>query len=522
MRPARLQDLQLRAALHPDADVAARAAREWSAEVDLDTLDFASLTLLPLLGERELPVEPALSEQITKVARMSWLRTESLARQVAPAIAALKSDGIEPILMKGAALVYAFDVPARLRPMFDIDVLIAPHEIPRAVEVLNREGFSARDQNALLRSDPRLLSLKHGTPFINEHEAEIDLHWSALQTVRRPELGAQLRERAIPATIAGAECSALGLEDLLVVTIAHAADRWRDMRERWVGDCVQLIRARDLDWDLVAGRARAWRLSSQVRDALEYLDEVAGIAAPPAARRELARAQTPFAIRARRPVSTRATRTLEDYEFEIADQVPFGARTGPADFGRYLVRRWGLAGLKELPGELAFVAAGRPWRSRRKLRAPRDRAASAYKLGERLDFGGDDPATRYLGCGWWFPEDFGIWSRGEFSKIRLGAELTGDAELTLGIYSVLNQQRPSIRLDVVVNEFRLARIQLTSAAEVHVIKVPAEALGGRETIELSFVVKSSVIPAELGTAPDQREIGIGLSELTLSPHRSNQ
>lgn len=543
MRPTAQQDLLLRAAFHPDLDVARRAAGEWSAGVDLDTLDHTSLQLLPLLAARPdpLPLDAQLAEQVNKVARMTWLRTALLSQQTAPAIGRLAEAGFEPVLMKGAALVHAHGVPPRLRPMFDIDVLVAREDTPAAAEILDLAGFVARDGAVLRAGEPRILNLKHGEEFRRGDNASIDLHWSALQTIRRPELFAALRENVVPASLGSIECSALGVADTLAVTIEHAADSWRDIRERWVADCVQLVRghADDLDWELLASRARDWRIARQTLDAFDYLEDVAAVALPALQRRQLERARTPLAVRIRRargerwssdgrPATTgRATRLIDDYESEIADRVPFGASTGPADFARYLAGRWGLDSPTQVPAEAVFVAAGRPWRTRRRLReaarlGPRAERCGwpVYEPGETLRFSGNSPGTEHLGSGWWFPEDFGIWSRGEFSRVHLGGTPPpGDAELSVGVFAPLAEQHPSLRFDVIVNEHRLARIPMTleETGAVHRLRVPAEALAGRDGVEIAFVVHDTVVPAELALAPDMREIGIGLSELTLRP-----
>jgi hypothetical protein len=540
MRPSRLQDLLLRAALHPDHDEAARAAAEWTASVDLDTLDYSSLLVLPLLSERpqSLITDERLADQIGKVARMSWLKTETLSRQCEPALAALIEGGFEPVLIKGAALVHAHGVPARQRPMFDIDVLIARADAGAAAAVLSRAGYVGRDERALISGNPRLLGLKHGEDLRHENGAAIDLHWSALATIHKPELAQSLMASAVPTQFMSLELRALRAEDLFSVTIAHAADSWRAARDRWVGDCVQLLRGRgdDFDWDVVTQRAREWRHSRQTLDALDYLKDVAGVEAPAGARRELSRARVPLAVRKRRQrrdgpggeprPNGRLSRVFEDYEVGISDHIEFGAATGPSDFAGYLARRWGLASARQVPAELAFVAAGRPWRTRRALRgifrrdARANDGAPSYELGEWVRFGGDEPADQYLSSGWWFPEDFGTWSRGRAARVSLSLEsaIEGDAELSFGIRGLLDQDRSSASVDVVVNEFRLARIELDAEhpAQSHVVRVPAEVLAGRSAVEIVFVADSSAVPAEIGIAPDPREIGFALNELRLA------
>lgn len=543
MRPPALQDNLLRAALHPDREVAERAAEAWADAVDLDTLDFGSVQLLPMLTARPdpLPIGEQLAAQITNVSRVTWLRTESHARMIAPSIGDLREAGCDPVLMKGGALVYGHGVPARLRPMFDVDVLVSPDKISEAAGLLIDRGFKARDAAGLRKGEPRLITMKHGEEFSRGEGVSIDLHWSALHSMRRPELAARLSEHAVPCTIAGAECRALGRADLLAVTIAHAADPWRDIRERWVGDCVLLVRGheQEIDWGLFASRGRDWRLAHQMLEAFEYLADVAEVELPAETRRALAACPVPLAVRARRrrkpaedgtpAVAGKLARVIEDYEMEIADRAPLGAKTGVGDFADFFVRRQGLGRRRELAGELAFVAAGRPWRTRRKLRALVGRSSGPgadaeswprYELGSEIRLGGEQARGEFLVNGWWFPEDFGVWSRGEISRVRLGlgCPLEGGATLAFGIRAPLAESHPEVVVDVVVNEFRLAHLtlDLEHPTTSTTIPIPAEALAGKRGIEIDFVVDKTGVPAELGLAPDLREIGIGLGELTIS------
>lgn len=540
MRPAPLQDLLLRAALHPDLDVAARAAEQWSAQVDLDTLEFSSVQLLPMLAMRPdpLPLDERLAAQIVNVSRVTWLRTESHARAIAPAVAELREQGCDPVLMKGAALVHGHGASARLRPMFDVDVLVDPERVSEAAALLEGRGFVARDAAGLRAGEPRLLALKHGEEFTRGGGISVDLHWSALATMRRPELAASLRANAVDAQLAGAACRSLGRTDLLAVTLHHASDPWRDVRERWAGDVVLLVRGNEaaIDWELLVARGRQWRFSRQLLDAFEYMRDVAELELPASARRGLERCPTPLAVRVRSrrapaPGTAAAlggvlTRTLEDYESEIADHAPIGARTGPGDFADFLVRRRGLTRRRDLPGDFAFAAAGRPWRTRRKLRALASREPSPrrdwprYELGSEASFGGEAPRSEFLDCGWWFPEDFGTWSRGRYSRLLLGLDqpVEGAAELTVGLRAPLAERRPKVEIDIVVNGHRLSRavLGLEMPAASHGVVIPPEALAGRDGVTVEFVVDRTGVPAELGLAPDPRQIGFGLGELTLS------
>ena len=325
---------------HPDVALNARAA--WARRVDLDTLDLGSLQLLPLLTARldGVDTSTALEQQVNRVVRFSWLRTQLLSREVAPGVRALREAGLRPMLSKGAALVHAYGISAKLRPMFDIDVSVATADLETATRVLHATGFTSpldatlRAHSAVMRQD------MHAIDFARTPGVTLDLHWHLLHGMRNPELSDLVRRDAIDAQIATEPCLATGLEDTLLLTIAHGASWAPRATVRWVGDAALLLQAHGerLRWELFVQRARQSRLSRSVLDALDYLEDVAGIAAPQDTRRALARAPVPVAtrLRRRRPDTSdggpapagRLARYAEAYEQDVAARAAPGRGQG--------------------------------------------------------------------------------------------------------------------------------------------------------------------------------------------------
>ena len=235
------------------------------------------------------------------VARFSWLRTQMLGRRVAPVVAAMEDAGLEPLLSKGAALVYAHGADARLRPMFDIDVSVAPDHADRAVAVLNALGYHSILQDALTGHRAAVVRDTHGFGFSGPDGAEIDLHWHLLHQGRSIALSEAFRAAAVEAEIAGVRCRATSVEDTLVVAVAHGTSWARNAAVRWVGEsrcCCAITPGARLG--RVVLRCRQARLSRAMLDGLDYVAEVSGLEAPAAARRELERMPVPLAVRLRR------------------------------------------------------------------------------------------------------------------------------------------------------------------------------------------------------------------------------
>lgn len=538
MRPEAQFDLLLRATLGP-LDEAADALQWWRAREDLSDPDMGVLRLMPLLGERVAllaPDDEELRRKVAHVSRFAWLRGQLMLTRTAPGVAALQEAGIQVLLIKGAALIQIPGVERRLRMMDDLDVLVHPADVPAASRVLTDGGFRPHLEPT---SDEELLRLMpglHALPF-GEQGSEIDLHWHALHTNRHPALDRNWWDHAVPARILDVPTLAAAPSDVLVQAIGHGA-RWAlDAAPRWVVDVAMLLQAAGdtLDWDRVVDRARAARLAAVVADALEYVQDATGLAAPPPALAALRAQPVPVAerLRARRrrdpgdggPVPPGPLgRLAEAYEARIATVADPGDRTGPRQAARALTAEWSLPSPWALPAQAAFLGAGRPWPLRRALR----RAVGApirpvdgvppYEIGRVLSFtlGGD--GGPYLRGGWSYPEGFGTWSLGtpSYVVLPLAAPLERSCAIELQLVGFVTAYLPPLHVDLAVNDVRVTQLRFDDPAkQIRIVRVlvPASAVRGWNRLELAFVARHAVTPAEGREGPDLRRLAVGLVKL---------
>jgi len=538
LRPEPQYDLLLRAAVGP-ADEAATALRRWRAGEDLADPDMGVLRLLPLLGERvaELaPTDAELREKVAHVSRFAWLRGQLMLRRTAVGVAALQDAGIPVLLIKGAALIQIPGVEGRLRMMDDLDVLVHRRDVPAAARVLPAAGFRAHVQASSDDELVRLLPQLHALPF-GDQGSEIDLHWHALHANRHPDLDRSWWDHAVPARLLDVETRAAAPSDVLVQSIAHGS-RWvQDAAPRWVVDVAMLLRAAgdDLDWERVIDRARATRLASVVADALDYVGEATGLRAPPEALAALRAAPVPLVerLRARYPRDPEdggprppgaVSRWAEAYEDRVAAELAPGARTGPADGARVLAREWGLPSARAVPAQAAFLAAGGPWPLRRAARravgapARPTGARPPYAVGQvvSFDLGGD--GVPFLASGWYYPEAFGSWSRGTPSTVVLPLAEPVDRDLELEFQSIgyVTPYAPRLRVDFAVNDVRLESLRFTDPAKpirIVRVRVPAEVVRGWNRLELTFLARHPLTPADGREGSDLRRLALGLVKL---------
>lgn len=201
-------------------------------------------------------------------AEVSWLaplradaaRCRAQAALLLPALAHLALEplgeaGFQPLVLKGAALRDRYEDPG-LRPMDDVDVLLAAPEIPSALDVLDKNGWIRR--HALDSHHHEVLLTHPDLPGL-----PLELH-AGLAT--RRERSNRLSERDLlnrrtPRTIGGVDAFGLAPEDELVLLASHAAKPFHTFRRLlWSVDIAVVIRAQDssggIDWDAVAHLAR--------------------------------------------------------------------------------------------------------------------------------------------------------------------------------------------------------------------------------------------------------------------------
>jgi hypothetical protein len=100
----------------------------------------------PLLGrwveDGCLEVSDALASVLARHLNHGRMRAERIAREIAPALNALAMAGVTPTVIKGFHTAYHYFPEPGVRPISDVDVVVAPKEIRQAEEVLRAVGFT--------------------------------------------------------------------------------------------------------------------------------------------------------------------------------------------------------------------------------------------------------------------------------------------------------------------------------------------------------------------------------------------
>ncbi len=258
-RPDSHQELLLRAALG-ETSVALAAWREWQATADLESLDWGSRRLLPLVYDNiGVPQDP-----------QTWIENQLLFQDTAALIRLLRQAGIETLVFKGVPLALLYYRDAALRPMADVDLLVRPQDASRAIGIMAEAGWTSP-----YPSPERLVPFARTVDLRNANGTVCDLHWRAFrQGLDRED--DDLWERAISLDVAGTATLTLEAADHLLLVCAHGSE-WNAMPSfRWVADAAMLVRA-GVDWQHVVKRTQQRRLMLPMADTLHYLQRFTAV-----------------------------------------------------------------------------------------------------------------------------------------------------------------------------------------------------------------------------------------------------
>jgi len=237
--------VRLLRALHaPSRDAAASWAAWQQAAPDFRVLFGAARPelrrLLPMLDHRrvalDLPVSAAFGQLLRAATFWEITRLRRIGEILCVVLDALAAAEIAPILVGGLALALTGQAAPHSRHCHDIDLLVAPDDLPAAGAALIAAGFQ-RGTGAAFRH-------RDGMP--------VQLHDSLLAApfYRLPE--AAMRGRAVPITFARGPVKVLCPADNLLHRLARVAAGHPRPGPQWAADAATLAAG-------MAADAAAWR-----------------------------------------------------------------------------------------------------------------------------------------------------------------------------------------------------------------------------------------------------------------------
>jgi hypothetical protein len=223
---------------------------DWMTVLDLANRSLATAQLCTALDAATDKVPADVQTFLLEVRSRNRERNRRLVLQLRDALRALNAAGIEPVLLKGIAL-WATQPDAEFdRILADIDLLVRPAEVERAIDALRRAGFTSTAQYP--GRDVHVVA-EFGRP----HDVGlIDLHQRPPGPPGLAEV-ADLDARCVPVNIEGGRAlrpsPALQIFFLVLHDQLHDGDYWRGGFDvRHMLDIAQLSTAREpIDWALL-------------------------------------------------------------------------------------------------------------------------------------------------------------------------------------------------------------------------------------------------------------------------------
>jgi hypothetical protein len=273
-------DEELRRCLHGEVD--------WRAVLALANAQYATSEVWHRLNRvgRDLPAWPPDDEAVRAIRRMGRVldfQMGILQERLEGFLGRLESEGLEVVLLKGAATGWKYFGGFRHRPMGDVDLLFAPHQAERAHQLAQETDWE------LPRSELRP-HMYEGHHHLIQLEPEDGLHFALeVHTDLFPEWGPfrfsgeDVRRRARSLAMAPAGAPRVpSPEDQLLHTCLHFAwshtfhyGTWRTIR-----DVDALLADRELDLDVFARRASDGRGASCVHWSLAVIQQLVALPLP--------------------------------------------------------------------------------------------------------------------------------------------------------------------------------------------------------------------------------------------------
>ena len=228
----------------------------------------------------------------TQARRFSYLynltrrHNAGAAEQLREALLRLESEGIEAIVLKGAALMGRVYPDPGLRPFADIDILVRDRNISRAHQVLVDLGYGLNYQGKPITAPSQTdLTYRSARQYFRRdaNYLSIDLYW---RLARYPYLVPldyeDLWRRAQRVTLSGTPALVLSTEDAVLhhsldftLGLVYGQPELKSLR-----DIAEIAHRQDVDWDALASRAGRTALAAPIYCTCALAREMLGAPVP--------------------------------------------------------------------------------------------------------------------------------------------------------------------------------------------------------------------------------------------------
>jgi hypothetical protein len=204
------------------------------------------------------------------VYQFSWYRNTMLFTDAAELLRTLSSADIPTMLLRGAAIAIGYRRDVGIRAMNDMDVLVPPGELDRALSLARASGW-----HPPLAAQPLERRIA-AAPVRNVDGRVVRLHWQPSANLSLPGTRwDELWQRAVPIRVRDTATYMPSAADHFVHACVDGARANSGSSLRWIADAMAILSApsAELNWDIAVAEARRLRVSLLLSDALRYLEQ---------------------------------------------------------------------------------------------------------------------------------------------------------------------------------------------------------------------------------------------------------
>lgn len=256
---------------------AAAAVADWDAEIEQASRHgIAPLLYWGVSQACPEAVPPAVLDRLRACFRASAGRSLRLSGELLNLATLFERAGIQVVPFKGPAVAWSLYESPALREMTDLDLLVRPCDISRAMDLLISAGYQP-----LYSFDLRFFKQGRELPLVSASTGvTADLHWSLAPSYLCHGLDMDgIWTRLAVVQVAGREVWTLGNEDLSIFLCIHGAKHaWCSLH--WLSDLARLIDRAAIDWDVLTARVCARQTSRMVFAGLLLAVDLLGAGVP--------------------------------------------------------------------------------------------------------------------------------------------------------------------------------------------------------------------------------------------------
>lgn len=250
----------------------------WQRVVELALRDDLAAILFARIVDSGVPAPPATIQALRDARLAGTAQSMRLFHELKVILAALRTAGVPVIPLKGAHLAATIYEDVALRQMTDIDLWIPRCQLDAARAAMRSLGYAAQSK------PDRPLALQEAlageTQMFKDGATLVELHWNIFpgewvrHTTHIDER--EIWDRATP--LDGDSLRQLSPEDAIIHLCVHLAVNHQmsgiGLRTLVDLDCAR--RKWTIDWNVVAQRAQAWRVSAATWIVLNALAKLFG------------------------------------------------------------------------------------------------------------------------------------------------------------------------------------------------------------------------------------------------------